>query len=101
MRQQDKAIIWPAYFDATKTRKDGRRVAKNLAVLSPKASEIKEAVQKLHFEYELVPDTGYAKMPWLRPGMVLVKKGKESKEQMIQKIARQLQKIRNTSPVKP
>jgi signal recognition particle subunit SRP19 len=45
MRQQDKAIIWPAYFDAAKTRKDGRRVAKNLAVLSPKASEIKEAAE--------------------------------------------------------
>jgi len=101
MRQQDKAIIWPVYFDATKTRKDGRRVAKNLAVLSPKASEIIEAAGKLHFECELVPDTGYAKTPWLRPGMVLVRKGKESKEQTIQRIARQLQKLRSTAPTKP
>lgn len=101
MRQQDKAIIWPVYFDATKTRKDGRRVAKNLAVLSPKASEIKEAAGKLHFECELVPDTGYAKTPWLRLGMVLVRKGKESKEQIIQRIARQLQKLRSTTPTKP
>ncbi len=25
MRKQDKAIIWPAYFDQTKTRKDWKK----------------------------------------------------------------------------
>jgi signal recognition particle subunit SEC65 len=72
-----------------------------LAVLSPKASEIREAAERLHLECGLVPDSGYAKTPWVRPGMVLVKKGKDSKERIIQKIARQLQKNRSTTPVKP
>jgi signal recognition particle subunit SEC65 len=66
-------------------------------VLSPKASEIKEAAEKIRLVCELVPDSGYAKTPWLRLGMVLVKKGKKSKEQIIQEIAKQLQKTRSTT----
>lgn len=101
MRQQDKVIIWPAYFDSAKTRKEGRRVAKNLAVSVPRASEIKEAADKLHLACELVPDKGYAKIPWLKTGMVLVKKNKETKEGVIQKIASQLQKNRLATTPKP
>ena len=99
MRKQDKAIIWPTYFDATKTRMQGRRVPKNLAVPSPKVLEIKEAAEKLGLEYELVAEAGYSKTPWLRTGMILVKK-KESKEQIIGKIAKQLLRIRSAAPTK-
>ena len=38
----DQAIIWPVYFDINKTRKEGRRVPKSQAVLSPKIAEVKE-----------------------------------------------------------
>ena len=47
MRKLDKAIIWPTYFDTNKSRAEGRRVPKAMAVLSPKILEIKEAVDKL------------------------------------------------------
>jgi signal recognition particle subunit SRP19 len=93
MRQQDKVIIWPAYFDLTKTRKDGRRVPKSIAVVSPKILEIKDAVEKLRFDFELKIEAGYSKTPTLKTGMLLVKK-KDSKEQTIEEIAKQLFKIR-------
>jgi signal recognition particle subunit SRP19 len=96
MRKQDKAIIWPAYFDLTKTRKEGRRVQKSLAVQSPKIMEVQEAVQKLGLEFELVAGKGYPKMPWSKAGMLLVEK-KWSKEQIINRIAKQLLKARNES----
>jgi signal recognition particle subunit SRP19 len=99
MRKQDKMIIWPAYFDSTKTRRDGRRIPKSLAVPSPKILEIKDAVEKLGLEYELVADAGYPKMPWLKTGMLLVKKN-EAKEQIIRKIAKQLLKIRSAAATK-
>lgn len=101
MRQQDKVIIWPAYFDSAKTRKEGRRIVKNLAISVPKASEVKEAADKLHLVCELVSDKGYTKTPWLKTGMVLVKKNKEMKEGLIQKIASQLQKNRSATTPKP
>jgi signal recognition particle subunit SRP19 len=97
MRKQDKAIIWPAYFDANKTRKRGRRVPKNIAVQSPKILEIQEAAVKLGLQQEVVPNKGYPKTPWYKPGMLLVEK-KESKEKVINRLAKQLLKTRNEAP---
>jgi len=99
MRKQDKIIIWPAYFDSTKTRSDGRRIPKSLAVPSPKILEVKEAAEKLGLDYELVLDAGYPKTPWLKTGMLLVTK-KETKKQIIKKIAKQLLKIRSAAKTK-
>ena len=94
MRKQDKAIIWPAYFDQTKTRKNGRRVPKNLAVPSPKIEEIHEAAGKLGLKNEVVATTGYPKTPWQKTGSILVEK-KAPKEQIIKKLAKQLVKARS------
>ena len=97
MRKQEKAIIWSAYFDANKTRMEGRRVAKNMAVSAPKIMEIEEAATKLGLEHELVPEKGYPKTPWSKPGMLLIEK-KGSKEQVIKRLAKQLLKARNEAP---
>jgi len=99
MRKQDKAIIWPAYFDQAKTRKKGRRVPKNIAVQSPKILEIQEAAQKLSLKPEVVLDKGFPKTPWAKTGMLLVEK-KGSKEQVISRIAKQLLKTRSETPKK-
>jgi len=99
LRQQEKIIIWPAYFDSTKTRNDGRRVPKNLAVPSPRIAELKEAAEKLGLPHELVVDVGYPKTPWLKTGMILVKR-KGSKGQMILLVAKQLLKTRSTLGLK-
>jgi signal recognition particle subunit SRP19 len=99
MRQQDKVIVWPVYFDSLKTRSEGRRVSKNLGVPSPKALEVKDASEKAGLASELVPDVGYPKTPWLKTGMVLVKK-KGSKNQAIVSIAGQLLKIRSAAQPK-
>jgi len=99
MRKQDKIIMWPVYFDSTKTRGDGRRVPKGLAVPSPKILEVKEAVKKMGLSYEVVLDAGYPKTPWLKTGMLLVTK-KESKEKVIRKIGKQLLKIRSDTRTK-
>jgi len=99
MRKQDKIVIWPAYFDSAKTRSDGRRVPKSLAMPSPRISEMKEAVEKLGLDYKIVLDAGYPNTPWLKKGMLLVKK-KRTKNQTIKKIAEQLLKIRDASVTK-
>ncbi len=97
MRKQDKIIIWPAYFDQSKTRKDGRRVSKSLAMQQPKIDEVTLAVQKLGLKHEVRPDAGYPKTPWIKTGMILVEK-QGSKEQVITKIAGQLPKVRSEAP---
>jgi signal recognition particle subunit SRP19 len=97
MRKQQKVMIWPAYFDQARTRNQGRRVPKSLAVSSPKILEIQEAAQKTGVEFEVVLDKGYSKTPWLETGLLLVEK-KDSKEQVINRIAKQLLKVRNEKP---
>jgi signal recognition particle subunit SRP19 len=94
MRKLDKAIIWPVYFDCNKTRKDGRRVPKNIAVQAPKIVEIKEAADKLGLQNEVNLEAHFPKMPWAKSGMLLVEK-KEAKEKIIQKLAKQLVKIKS------
>ncbi len=94
MRKQEKAIIWPSYFDSAKTRNQGRRVSKNLSVPSPKIEEIAEAAARLGLEHETVPEKGYPKTAWNRMGMLLVEK-QGSKEQVINKIAKEMLKARN------
>lgn len=99
MRKQEKVIVWPVYFDQTKTRKNGRRVPKNLTVRHPKIAEVTTAVAKLGLKHEVALDVGYPKTPWLKTGMILVEK-EGSKEQVIRRIADQLLKIRSESSKK-
>ncbi len=100
MRKLDKAIIWPAYFDAAKTRKEGRRVPKSQAVQSPKITEIQAAANYLGLENEVNLEAHYPPNPWAKTGMLLVEK-KEAKEKIIQKIAKQLVKIKSQQPQFP
>lgn len=93
MKKLDKAIIWPIYFDTNKTRKEGRRVPKSLAVQSPKIVEIQQAADKLGLKNEVKSEAHFPKMPWSKAGVLLVEK-KEAKEKIIQKIAKQLVKIK-------
>jgi signal recognition particle subunit SEC65 len=74
-------------------------VSRNLAVPSPRITEVKEAAEKLGLTHEFVADVGYAKTPWQKTGMILVKK-KGSKGQMVLLIAKQLMKIRSTPSLK-
>ena len=94
MRKLDKAIIWPIYFDSAKTRKEGRRVPKNMAVQSPKIAEIKEATDKLGLKNEINFEAHFPKIPWAKSGMLLVEKT-EAKEKIIQKISKQLIKVKS------
>jgi len=96
MKKLDKAIIWPIYFDANKTRRNGRRVAKNLAVQSPKIDEVKIAVDRLGLKNEVRLEAHFPRIPWVKTGMLLVEK-KEAKEKIIQKIAKQLVKMKNAA----
>jgi len=99
MRQQEKVIIWPAYFDSGKSRKDGRRVPRALAVSSPRVSEVKEAAERLSLPNEIVAEVGYPKTPGVKTGMLLVKK-KGSKNQTIAVIAKELLRTRSAAVAK-
>jgi len=93
MRKKDKIVLWPLYFDSTKSWVEGRKVPKGVAVPSPKLDEIREAVEQLGLQCEVVSDASYPRFSWQRSGMLIVSKV-GSKTQMIKKIAGQLLVVR-------
>jgi len=81
-------VLWLVYFDARKSRKEGRRVPKKLAVPSPKLSELAKAVEELGFKCVAEADKKYPRCWWTTPGRVLVpKEGSLKKQELITKVA--------------
>jgi len=52
-------VIWPAYFDATLSRRDGRRIPRSLAVEEPTVDEIATAVQQVGYDAVVERDVSY------------------------------------------
>lgn len=63
--------IYPIYFDSTRSKLEGRRVGKSLAVENPLAREIVDAVQNLQLRVVFEPGKTHPK-DWANPGRVKV-----------------------------
>lgn len=87
MRKSNKIILWPVYFDSTKSRSEGRRVPKKLAVSAPKLDEVSKAAERLGFHPEIVSDATYPNTPWKKTGFIIVSK-KEPKVKVIRGIVK-------------
>jgi len=93
MRKQDKVILWPAYFDSTKTRTEGRRVPKNLTVPSPRLEELQRATEQIGLGAEAVLEAKYPSAPWQKVGAITVPK-RGSKTQTIRGVAKEILAMR-------
>jgi len=93
MRKQDRIVLWPAYFDSTKTRLQGRRIPKGLAVTSPRLDELQKAAERCGLQPEVVLGVKHPHSPWQKSGLVSVPKS-ASKMQIIRRVAKELSNIR-------
>jgi len=66
--------VYPVYFDKTRTRDEGRRIAKELAVENPLAREMAESIARMGLNVVFEPTKTHPK-DWSNPGRcrVLVK----------------------------
>lgn len=92
-KQQGKILIWPVYFDLSKTRKEGRKVPKSLAVGDPKISELQKASVLLGLEIKVNIDGAHPALPWRRTGKALIQKNSTKKKTLIS-LAEKLAEIR-------
>ena len=92
MQKRDKIVLWPVYFDSTKTRLEGRRVPKRLATPSPKLDMIKRALEENNLQPEVVPAAARPNTPWRETGFIIINKG-ESKTKTIYEVAKKLQRL--------
>jgi len=65
-------VIWPAYFDATLSRREGRRVPESLSVEEPTVDEVATAVQQVGYDSVVERDVAYPRRHWEDSGRVLV-----------------------------
>jgi signal recognition particle subunit SRP19 len=81
MPDKDKLVIWPLYFDAERSRKDGRMVPLQDAVSNPNLDIIITAAIKSGFKPEIERESKHPKTWHLEDAsgrILLAKKGSKS-----------------------
>ena len=80
-------VIYPAYFDADRSRSEGRRVPLDLAVEDPEVEEIGKAVQQFGYDAVVERDVTYSREYEPR-GRVLVQNADDAgKSDLLQGVA--------------
>jgi len=95
MRKQKKIVLWPAYFDGTKTRKEGRRIPKKTAVSNPKLEELEKAIKKINLTPQTEVSAAYPKNPWKKTGVIYIDKAGK-KTAILREIAKHIVKRKLT-----
>ncbi len=89
----DNAIVlWPEYFDISRSRAEGRRLPKSLCVDKPDLDIIAKGAMILDLEYKIIEDAAYPSNSNEKNGCVRVEKGKIKKTTLLSKIGETLVK---------
>lgn len=94
MRQSGFHYIYPAYFEAGRSRKSGRRIPKKLALQGVDVELIVLAARRLKLEYKVRPDARYPASWWGTPGLVLIKKTEQSKTHLLKELAEKMKALK-------
>jgi len=92
-KEKRPIVLYPAYFDAERSREGGRRVARKLSVHAPTAEEIAQAVSALGLKPTVEADKAHPSMPWKRDGRVLVR-ADYFKTSVVRKVAEKMKEGR-------
>jgi signal recognition particle subunit SRP19 len=84
---RDQLIIWPIYFDSRKSRTEGRRVPKKLAVPSPDIDAIAKAAKAVGYTVKI--EGGSSHPSHGKKGRIRIAIG-EPKTQALRRIAEKL-----------
>ena len=86
-------IFWPQYFDAKRTRAEGRRVAKKNAIEKVTPNELVKAARQLGYNAQYEKHYKYPRTWWDDPGRVAIDIKGKKKSKVILELARELKKI--------
>lgn len=86
-------VLYPAYFDLSRSRDEGRRIAKKWAVETPTAEEIAAAAKALGLEPKIEEGKAHSATPWRHEGRVLVR-ADYYKTSIVRKIAERIKAAR-------
>jgi signal recognition particle subunit SRP19 len=88
-------IFWPVYFDAKKSRAEGRRVSKKFAIEKISTETLFKAAEQLGYNVEIEKGYNYPRTWWEDPGRVLIDiKGKKKSKVMLE-LAKEIKKMQS------
>ncbi len=96
-RKRKTWVIYPEYFDKNLTRKEGRRVPKELTVKSPSVEEINEVLNSYNIPNRLEKHAHHPSTWYRKNGRILLSKQNISKQTFLKKLAEKLKEKRSTS----
>lgn len=91
-RDDGKYVIWPVYFDKNISRRDGRRVPKNIAVDKPSLDNMYRIAKEMGLNPEIEKEAKHPSKQWDYKGRILVDK-KDKKEKILREIAKRLKSL--------
>jgi signal recognition particle subunit SRP19 len=80
-------VIWPTYLDASLSRSEGRRVARDQAVEEPTVDEIARAAQQVGYDAVIERDKRYSREYETRGRVVVQGTEDTSKNDLVQAVA--------------
>ena len=84
--RKDVVVIWPLYFDAARSRSEGRMVPASVAISSPTLDQLITAAIRAGYKPEIERDKRHPSNWYESSGRILVPK-KEPKSAVLRKIA--------------
>jgi signal recognition particle subunit SRP19 len=89
-------VLYPAYFDSGRSREEGRRVPRSMAIPGPRVEEVHQAAKAVGLQAIIDPDRSHPTTPFQKEGRVLIQ-GNYVKTSVIRKIAENLKTTRASS----
>ncbi len=96
MKRLNGLILWPAYFDSSKKRSEGRRVPIKLALESPTTAELTEVCRSLSLKTQVQEGERYPRSWWDDADSILVETA-GTKSKLLKHIAAKLQEQRQNA----
>ncbi len=98
MRKSGNYYIYPAYFEANRSRHSGRRVPKKLALTVVTTSMIAKAAERLGLKYAVESKARYPASWWSASGVVLIQKlDNQTKTQLLKELAKIMRTLKVVS----
>ncbi|PKK81239.1 MAG: signal recognition particle protein Srp19 [Thermoplasmata archaeon HGW-Thermoplasmata-2] len=94
---EGKLVLWPAYFDVSLSKEEGRRVPKSLAVQNPTLEQMEKACSSLGLNPVRESDKAYSSKWYGASGRILID-DKGPKAQIIKQIAEKIKGVQQAAP---
>ncbi|MHA1378803.1 MAG: signal recognition particle subunit SRP19/SEC65 family protein [Candidatus Helarchaeota archaeon] len=93
MKRRNKLYFYPLYFDFEKSRNQGRRVNKKIAIKAPSLEIITKTAASLGYKFEIEPGKAHPKA-WWNQGRLAIINPTEKKSTILVKLSKKMKQTK-------